>query len=127
MKTRIIPIIIIAGLLSGVAFKSLSRNHFRNDARKMAELSFTGSNLVTTATLGQLKGSNLFVNLDKEKYPSYDNQIVVSAENLMDKENLKILNKHKGNIILISNDQAKVARTWMLLAQVGIKNLFILQ
>jgi hypothetical protein len=128
MKTRIIPfIIILAVLLFGVTYKSISHSHFRNDARKIAAVSFDGSNRVTPATLKQLKGENLMVNLDNQNNPAYDNEMAVPADKLLDKENLKILYKHKGNIILISEDEGKVARVWMLLAQTGIKNLYILQ
>jgi hypothetical protein len=128
MKTRIIPfIIILAVLLSGVTFKSISHRHFRNDALKMAAVSFDGSNGVTPATLKQLKGENLFVNLDNQNNPAYDNEIAVSADQLLDKENLKILSKYNGNIILVSEDVGKVARVWMLLTQTGIKKLYILQ
>jgi hypothetical protein len=125
MKTRIIPfIIILAALIFGVTFKSISHGHFRNDARKMAAVSFDGSNRVTPSMLKQLKGENLLVNIDNQ---THDNEMAVSADKLLDKETLKILSKHKGNIILVSEDEGKVARMWMLLAQTGIKNLYILQ
>jgi hypothetical protein len=45
---------------------------------------------------------------------------------LLDPVNRKKFRQHKGNIILVSDDPALSAKVYMLLCQMGQKNLFIL-
>jgi hypothetical protein len=93
--------------------KSLSAGHFRNDALKWAGPSIDKSNLVTPGQLQRILQPVFLLNL-------------IEPEKLLTKESRKILDSQKGSIVLVSDDPGLSARTWMLLSQMGYRNLFIL-
>ncbi|MBN2813150.1 MAG: hypothetical protein JXQ80_03675 [Bacteroidales bacterium] len=119
-----IKILLIAGLLISlmlVAFKSVSKVTFRNNAVKWSGASLDQSNLVTGVMLQELPGEPLLVSLDINE-PVMGK---IPAEELFKKENIKTIRKHKGSIVLFSTDRAKAAKTWMVLSQMGYKNLYL--
>jgi hypothetical protein len=50
----------------------------------------------------------------------------IPAGSVMAKENLRKLRDQNGNIVLASEDPALTAKIWMMLSQMGFKNLYIL-
>lgn len=128
--TKTIKILLIAGLLiplALVAFKSFSKVAFRNNAAKWSSASQDQSNLVTSEMLQNLPGETLLLSLDENdpvmgKIP---HTVKIPAGELFEKENIKTIRKHKGSIVLFSADKAKAAKTWMVLSQMGYKNLYM--
>ena len=56
-----------------------------------------------------------------------DNEVIsILPDAILNKDNLNKINKFNGKIFLTSPDQALSARIWMVLSQMGIKNLYIL-
>ncbi|MCK7537140.1 MAG: rhodanese-like domain-containing protein [Marinilabiliales bacterium] len=51
----------------------------------------------------------------------------MNPESILEKENLKLIRKNKGPVILCSDDSSVSARVWMVLSEMGIKNIYILQ
>jgi hypothetical protein len=102
-------------------------NHFRTDAKKLAEPSFSGSNITSSAMLSQIEGDKLFINLGTEDIDLQPGNIInISPDSILFKENLRILRKHEGPVLLCSSDYGQSVRIWMLLSQMGIGDLFIL-
>jgi hypothetical protein len=128
MKKFSTVLIIVLPLLLLALVKILSAGHFRNDALKWAGSSFDKSNLVTPEQLQGLLQPVLLVNLagTNNSFRNSPGALVVQPENLLIKENRTKLQTQKGSIVLVSDDPALSARMWMLLSQMGYKNLFIL-
>ena len=127
-KYKIILLIVIPVVIL-VLIRALSNNHFGIDARKLAEHSFSGSNIITPDKLSQLDGEKLLVILGKEtKSISVltKKSISISPDSVLVKENLRILRNHEGPVLLWSSDNAVSVRIWMLLSQMGFGELFIL-
>ena len=127
-KYKVILLIVIPVVIL-VLLRAFSTNHFRNDARKLAEPSFSGSNIITPDKLMQLKGDKLLVILGKESKSNTvhtGKTISISPDSVMVKENLRLLRNHEGPVLLWSSDNAVSVRLWMLLSQMGIGELFIL-
>lgn len=119
---------IVAVVLILVILRSAGDN-FRPDAAKWAQSSYSGENLVTLEDLPGIDGVPLVVRLDEKagefQIEGAENLIVVPAS-ILDKPNLNIIKKHDGPVLLASGDQAVSAGIWMILSQMGIKNIFIL-
>lgn len=128
MKKFSIGLIIFLPLLVLVLVKILSTGHFRSDALKWAGPSIDKTNLVTPGQLQNLLQPVLLVNLTSrtDGFSNTPDALIVKPENLLVKENLRILRVQKGSIVLFSDDPALSARMWMLLSQMGYKKLYIL-
>ena len=126
-KYKIILLVVIPVIIF-VLIRAFSTNHFMNDARKLAEPSFSGSNIITSDKLSQLEGEKLLVILGKDTKSieaKTDRTIRISPDSILVKENIKILRNHEGPVLLESSDNAVSVRIWMLLSQMGIRELFI--
>jgi len=113
-----------------VLFRSFSRTGFRYDAARWAESSVQGSNLLTVDQLSALTGEILLLNLGSEPgLPGQlmDKTVTMSPESITLKENLRLIRKHRGPVVLFSDDSSFSARVWMVLAEMGMKNVYILQ
>jgi hypothetical protein len=128
MKKYYIVLAVLLPLLVLVLIKSLSRDHFRNDASRWTAPSISKTNVITTENLKALEGNTLIVIIGNwdEAFKAKGEIVIIPAESLLEKENQKKLRVHSGNIVLVSDDPALSARMWMLLSQMGYKKLYIL-
>lgn len=113
-----------------VLFRSFSRTTFRYDAPKWAESSVQGSNILTIDQLSALTGDIMVLNLGSEAdLPAelQDEAVIMRAESITEKANLKLIRKHTGPVILFSDDESVSARVWMVLSEMGMKNVYILR
>jgi hypothetical protein len=119
----VLPILIL------VLFRSFGTNHFQSDAEKLAEPSVARANIITTEQLASLNGEKLLINFGKERITSLDFKMTtlnISSDSLLLKNNIKTIQKHSGPVLLYTADMSVSARIWMLLSQMGVKNLYIL-
>jgi hypothetical protein len=124
---------IVAGLVIViiilVLIRSTGMNHFQPDAAKHAESSLNNSNVLTLESFKSLTGQKLIIKTDSVSVePAISNQEIrnIHPASLLTKENLKMIMKHKGPVVLTSSSPAESARLWMLLSQMGRKELYIL-
>ena len=52
--------------------------------------------------------------------------LFIAADSILSKNNLSIIRKHDGPVLLVSSETAVSARIWMVLSQMGYKNIYIL-
>jgi hypothetical protein len=121
--------IIVLPVLILIVIKSTGISRFRSDVYRWAEPSVKGSNLIKREQIGDLKGDVIIINLDGEKSESGSEglkSLSISEELILSKANLRIIKGHSGPVLLYSEDISKQARVWMVLSQLGNKNIFIL-
>ena len=111
-----------------VFVKNTGKSFFRYDAVKHAIPSVTGKNLISQDQLGSLSGELLVINLDKKQIISGTkyNQMNIPPDSILKKPNRKMIFKHKGSIILSSEDRSSSAAVWMVLSQMGLDKVYIL-
>ena len=129
IKNNKVLIAVVLPVLILVLIRSLGTNHFKNDAGKWAEPSLSRSNIVSKDQIGAIMSEYLIINLDETSGLSYDLAKVslnIPANSILNKNSLKILRNQKGAILLFSTETAISARIWMVLSQMGYKNLYIL-
>ena len=127
-KYKIILLILIPVAIL-VLIRAFGSNHFMTDARKHAEASFSGSNLITTEMLSQIGGKKLIINLEKDVIKHISSEAIVKSitpDSILNKKNIKLLLNHDGPVIISSSKNSVSARIWMLLSQMGVDNLYIL-
>ena len=118
----IVPIVIL------VIIRSFGTNHFKTDARKHAEASFTRSNMLTPEKASGLEGEKLLVVFEKDviKHNLEGEIISLNPETILEKKNIRKIMQHKGPVVLISSEISVSVRAWMLLSQMGAGNIYIL-
>jgi hypothetical protein len=124
-----VVIAVVLPLLILVIIRTTGGNQFKKDAKRWAEPTVTGSNIITNEKLITLTGGILFINLDEEQtIPGRMQREVLNipAESILLKNNLKVIRKHKGPILLFSANIAFSARIWMVMSQLGYRNIYIL-
>ena len=125
MKTKnALLIVFLLLMIILVSVKSFSRGHFKNNAQKWTAGSVDHSNRITN--LKDLAGNILVIDLNEQETTS-DDAVRIAPGEILSKDNFKKLDSFDGNIVLVSEDPAISARIWMLLSQMGIKDLYILE
>jgi hypothetical protein len=127
-KFRVVLVIIIL-LTILIVLRLMSRNHFRYDAVFLSEPSVTESNLTTAPGLDSLNGSKLLLTLSEAKeLPVFKDTKVLSLDpaSLLSGPVLTDIRRHSGPILLYSDSISISARVWMILAQLGYRDIYIL-
>jgi len=123
----VLSITVLAVIL--VMIRTYSHN-FRYDAVRWAEPSASRSNILTEEQIPGMSSDILLITLESatpaiEKLQ--DKILKLNPESILDKNNLALIRKNKGPVILYSDDNSVSAKVWMVLSEMGIKNIFILQ
>jgi len=127
-KNKVV-IAVVLPILILVTIRSVGSNHFMTDATKLAKPSVLRSNIVSAEQTGILKGEILLINLGEESAgidKITKNILKVPADSILNKYNLNTIHKHYGPVLLFSSEIAVSARIWMVLSQMGYKNIYIL-
>jgi len=112
-----------------VLIRTFSHGNFRYDAVKWAEPSLTGSNILSEDQVTALDGEKLLIDLGKEAMAGnrfQDITVRMDPESVLEKQNLKLIRKNKGPVILFSDDISVSAKVWMILSEMGVKDIYIL-
>jgi hypothetical protein len=120
-------IAIVLPILILVLIRLLNPYNFKPDAGLRASPSVGHKNLITRNNLAALPGEKLFIILGQaEPEGITGSTLKLPIDSVISRAILKTLRKHKGPILLYSPDQSLTARIWMVLSQMGIKDLYIL-
>lgn len=123
------PLIIVIITILVITYRLISPGGFRPDAKKWAEPSFTGSNVVSREAAIALPGTKLVVLLDpaeEDGLKADPSVVMLHPGSVLSKNDIKTIKNHEGPVLLLSTEPALSARTWMVLAQRGMKNLYII-
>lgn len=123
----VLSITLLAVIL--VMIRTYSHN-FRYDAVRWAEPSAVRSNILTEDQISGMSSDILLItlgNIAPAIEQLQDKILKLNPESILEKTNLSLIRKNKGPVILFSDDNSVSARVWMVLSEMGIKNIFILQ
>jgi hypothetical protein len=112
-----------------VLIRSFSTDHFKADAKRNAGLSISRSNIVTMKELSNLPGNSLIIDLGmeaKEKNVLPGLVINIPPDSVLSKKYYSTITKHAGPVLIFSSDSGLAARIWMIMSQMGNKNIYIL-
>jgi hypothetical protein len=121
-----IVISVIAVVLLLVILRS-GGNQFKPDARKWAEASLSGQNFITAIQVESMPGEKLIIDLGGQVVEKDVYRIITIAPGaVLQKDNIERIRKNLGPVIISSSDLSVSSRVWMILSQLGIKELYIL-
>ena len=124
-----VVIAVVFPILILILIRSFGANNFKSDAKIQAEPSVLRSNIINAEQIGTLSGEKLFINLVENGNginKLSGDTLNIPVDSLLEKKYLNTIRKHGGPLLLFSSDNAVSARIWMILSQMGIRNIFIL-
>ena len=113
-----------------VILRSTNVNLFKQEAKTAIELATQGKNILSLENINALTSGFIIINLDSpESYKAsqFKNSKNIPFNNLLEKENRGIFENIAGEIILYSDDISTSSKAWVVLNQLGYKNVYILQ
>lgn len=130
LRKTIIPLTFVLVILITVIVRNSGSMHFKSDAIDLARPSFNHTVIIPQKIIGQIKNSKLFIFLDSginmdNNYRLRGEILWIPADSLLIKENRKKILSYDGIILLVSADPSVSARVWMILSQMGRKDVFI--
>ena len=123
--------LIIAGILILIVLivlRNTGTGHFRYDAKRWAERSFSGTNIIDENGLDSLPGVKLLVFLTPDTVSGLSFEgpsLYIPSDSILTRKYSRLLKSHKGSLVLFSSDISVSARVWMLLSQSGYRNIFV--
>lgn len=129
IKQNWLVLTILVLVVAMVLIRSFSRSSFRYDAARWVTTSADGSNLISPEQMAEAGDQILLVNLGSNpEVPGQlkDRTLMIAPEGILERENIRLIRKNKGPVILSSGDASVSARVWMVLSEMGMKNIYIL-
>ena len=129
IKSLKIIILVIGVLLVLVIVRNSDRKVFKEKAKTAVEAARNNSNLITINQLKKLTTPYLIIDIGSEPRPDslqFQHAVKITFSQLLDKANRKVLDEASGELILYADDIATISRAWVILNQLGYKNLRIL-
>lgn len=129
IKSLKIIILVIGILLILVIIRISDQNVFKEKAKTAVDAARNNSNLITVNQLKKLTTPYLIIDIGSEKRPDslqFQPAAKIAFSQLLDKANRKVLDEASGELILYADDIATATRAWVILNQLGYKNLRIL-
>ena len=129
IKSLKIIILVIGVLLVLVIVRNSDRKVFKEKAKTAIEAARNNSNLITINQLKKLTTPYLIIDIGSEPRPDslqFQHAVKITFSQLLDKANRKVLDEASGELILYADDIATTSRAWVILNQLGYKNLRII-
>ena len=129
LKNLKIILPVLMALLILVIIRISDKNIFREPVRKAIEATQSNGNLITPDQLKLLSGSYLVIDLRRiaaNDSIQFQHRKQIPFEKILDRDNRDVLDQTKGDLILYSDDVATASKAWVILNQLGYKNLLIL-
>jgi len=129
LKQNWLILTILALVIALVLIRSFRRDSFRYDAVRWAASSVDGSNLLSADQMAEADEQLLLISLGSTaEVPIQfkERSVMVPPGSILEQENIKMIRRNKGPVILSSIDASVSARVWMVLSEMGMKNIYIL-
>jgi len=126
IKSLKIVLLVLLVVIVFVIVKSNGKNSFKQDAQNAIETVVSNNFSVSISELKTMEKDVLVVDLNESGKSQFDNSLQIPFEKLLDKSNLKKLKETENKILLVSNDISKAEKAWVILNQLGLKNVFVL-
>lgn len=121
-----IVLVILLVVLVLVIVKTTGKNKFKNDAKDAVEAVAGNDFLVSLNDFKAAENEFLVVDLNESGSIQFENSLKIPFEKLLEEPTLQKLKETQGKILLVSDDNSQTSKAWVILNQMGIKNVFIL-
>ncbi len=127
-KYGIIILLVLTAVIL-VLWRSTGTGHFRPGAERWTGPSVSRTNIITVDSLDILPGKKLIINLGSPESINKNftiPSINITADSVLSKNIIRIIVNNPGPVMLFSPEPGLSARIWMVLSQMGIRNIYIL-
>jgi len=129
LKKYKVIIVVVLPVLILVIIRSFGTDHFKDDAKKWAEPSVLKTNIISEKQIETLSGEKLIINLDNDRSGITGVKITelqIPPDSIIFKNYISTIKKHNGSVLLYSKENSVSVKVWMVLSQLGYKNILIL-
>jgi uncharacterized protein (UPF0333 family) len=126
LKEFKIVLLILLVVLVLVIVKSTGKNRFKQDAKSAIETITSNNFSVSLTDFSAAENQFLVVELNESGSVQFENSIKVNFEKLIDETILEKLKETENKILLVSEDNSLAIKSWVILNQLGFKNIFVL-
>jgi len=109
-----------------VIVKSNGKNSFTQDAQNAVEAAVSNNFSISISEFKTMEKDVLIVDLNESGKSQFNNSVQIPFNKLLDESALQTLKKTKIKILLVSDDISKAEKAWVILNQLGLKNVFVL-
>lgn len=126
LKELKIVLVILLVVLVLVIIRTTGKNRFKQDAKNTIETVISNNISVSLNDFKAAENEFLVVDLTESGSIQFKNSIKVSFEKLLEESNIQKIKKTQGKILLVSADNSQTSKAWVILNQMGFKNVFVL-
>ena len=126
LKNLKIVLLVLVVVLVLVIVKSIGKTHFKQNAQNAVETVVSNNFSVSVNEFKNTETQYLIVDLNESGSVQFDNSLQIPFEKLLDESNLQKLKDAGSKILLVSDEHSKAEKAWVILNQLGIKNVFVL-
>ncbi len=126
LKDLKIVLFILLVVLILVIVRTTGKNRFKQDAKNAIEAITSNSFTVSLNDFKNAETQYLVVDLNESGSAQFENSMKVPFEKLLEVSTLQQLKETQSKILLVSNDNSQTSKAWVILNQIGIKNVFVL-
>ncbi len=119
-------LLILLVVLVLVIVKTTGKNRFKQDAREAIEAVESNNFQVTLKKLKGAENQYLIVDLSESGSAPIENSVKLSFGKLLEESSLEKFKSTENKILLVSDDISVAAKAWVILNQMGLKNVYIL-
>lgn len=122
-------LLILSAVGISVLHRTCSHRNFKYDSQRHAGPSVERSNIISEGQFLELSGKALIVDLRRPGQDSSEKKeltLRINPDSILDPKNLDVIRRSKDPVIFTSSENGVSARIWMLLSQMGLKNIYIL-
>ena len=121
-----IVLVILLVVLVLVIVKTTGKNSFKNDAKDAVETVASNDFLVSINDFKAVENQFLVVDLNENGLVQLENSVKIPFEKLLEESSLEKFKSTENKILLVSDDNSVTAKAWVILNQLGLKNVYIL-
>jgi len=126
LKDLKIVLFILLIVLVLVIAKTTGKNRFKIDAKNAIEVISSNNFSVSLTGFRAAENQFLVVGLNESGSIQFDNSLKVPFEKLIDETLIQKLKDTEKRILLVSEDNSLAIKSWVILNQLGFKNIFVL-
>jgi len=126
LKNFSIVLLVLLVVMIFVIVRTTGKNRFKQDAQNAVEAVVANNFTVSVSELKNTESQYLIVDLNESGKTRFDNSLQIPFEKLLDESSLQKLKGTENKILLVSEDDSKAEKAWVILNQLGFKNVFVL-
>jgi hypothetical protein len=126
LKGLKIVLLILLVVVALVIVRSTGKNRFKQNVQQTIEAVESNDFSVSLTDYKASENQYFVVELTESGSAQFENSVKVHFEKLLEETTLEKLKATENKILLVSNDNSVAVKAWVILNQLGFKNVYVL-